>query len=147
VAARWAGTLKGARLQVVMAANDGYLPGMTNFACRLARRGAASAPTKKAGLAPAFKKFKRAPAEQEDEGEAGEVSIPALLEEYAAREPGLRAELGADFARGHAQASGGVVRTEVFERLWGVMSAGAEGGSPKKGKGQRNTLEGWVKKK
>ena len=29
--------------------------------------------------------------------------------------------MGDDFARGHAQASGGIVKSEDFETLWGVI--------------------------
>jgi hypothetical protein len=131
LATRWANSLKGAKLDLVFAANDGYLPGMTNFAvriasCALARASKDKAMAAQATVAPAFKKFKRtvpehgsatvgaavavdaAPPEPTADPE---LSIPSLLEAYAARVPGLRAELGADFARGHARASGGIVRT------------------------------------
>jgi hypothetical protein len=174
-----------------MAANDGYLPGMTNFACRVARSAFAAAAAskakaspKKGELAPAFKKFKKEEvvdvnADKSTENTAqdaiaglkgdeastpgasndandDDISIPAILESYASLVPGLRQEMGDDYARGHAHASGGIVRTELFERLWGAMCAkptrgeGEEGGaSPKKNAKtkQKNTLEGWVKKK
>jgi hypothetical protein len=172
-----------------MAANDGYLPGMTNFACRVARSAFAAAAAskakaspKKGELAPAFKKFKKEEAVDMDADKSTEnpvqdaipglkgdeastadnadhddgISIPAILESYASLVPGLRQEMGDDYARGHAHASGGIVRTELFERLWGAMCTkpaqgeGEErGASPKKNAKtkQKNTLEGWVKKK
>lgn len=113
-----------------MVANTGYTPGRTHFSCRVARC-----------------------------ARAGAVDIIALLRAYAARAPGLADAMGDDFARGHRQASGGIVPTGLFERLWGVMGdrealgLGADGGegSPRKKRktegGQKNTLEGWVKRK
>ncbi|EIW65385.1 DHH phosphoesterase, partial [Trametes versicolor FP-101664 SS1] len=111
IATRWSSSLKGARLEIVMCANDGYSPGMTNFACRIARAGG--------GVATATE---------------GRTDIIAVLKEYASRVPGLRESMGDDFARGHKQASGGIVRTADFERLWEVMlhAEGAEGERPTK---------------
>ncbi|KZT68522.1 DHH phosphoesterase [Daedalea quercina L-15889] len=158
IATRWASTLKSSRLQIVMCANSGYLPGagMTNFACRVARC-----------ALPA-------------DNEAQATSIPDVLRAYAARVPGLMESMGDDFARGHAQASGGIVSSENFERLWEVMRnaptdetgelVSVSGSSvvlwdgrtgvltrmdcvagPQKKKRktegvQKNTLEGWIKR-
>jgi hypothetical protein len=92
------------------------------------------------------------------------ICIPDILREYAARAPGLTEELGADFARGHAHASGGVVSSPAFERLWAAMcapppSSGAEGGqggdpatpaaangNPSSGKKRDGRAEGRVEK-
>lgn len=106
-----------------MCANDGYLTSevdfegelMTNFSCRIA----------KSAL------------------EREEVNIIAMLTEYASRVPGLRDSMGDNFARGHkevrhetvdnalatsmVQASGGIVKTSDFEKLWRVMSDSEEG--------------------
>ncbi|KAI0762220.1 DHH phosphoesterase [Fomes fomentarius] len=131
IATRWASSLKGPRLEIVMCANDGYSPGMTNFACRVSRMHKLRA------------------------GEGG-TDIIAILTEYASRVPGLRNAMGDDFARGHKEAGGGVVKTEDFERLWDVMASSEreEGGSPAKKRRigvnggvtqQKNTLEGWLK--
>ena len=112
IATRWASTLKSSKLKIVMCANDGYLAQsdslgsdrasgangtdedipMTNFSCRIANR-----------------------ARGED------VSIIQMLLEYADRVPGLRESLGDNFARGHKEASGGIVRSSDFEKLWVVM--------------------------
>lgn len=128
-----------------MCANDGYSPGMTNFACRIARAGG--------GVATATVGEKRKADEDAAEREAGGTDIIAILKEYASRVPGLRESMGDDFARGHKQASGGIVRTVDFERLWEVMlhAEGAEGERPTKKRKlavttQKNTLEGWLKK-
>ncbi|RDX44798.1 DHH phosphoesterase [Lentinus brumalis] len=130
IATRWSSSLKGPRLEVVMCANDGYNAGMTNFACRVAKSRKAAA------------------------GE-GATDIIAILKEYASRIPGLREAMGDDFARGHKEASGGIVLTEHFERLWEVMANAEreEGGPPakkrktgKEGPAQKNTLEGWLRK-
>ncbi|KAH9855733.1 hypothetical protein C2E23DRAFT_882531 [Lenzites betulinus] len=144
IATRWASSLKGARLEVVMCANDGYTPGLTNFACRVARAGGGAA---KAGV-------KRKADEGDTEDSKGGTDIIALLKDYAGRVPGLRESMGDDFARGHKQASGGIVRTEDFERLWDVMAHAerADQESPAKKRKltsttvQKNTLEGWLKK-
>ncbi|KZT00905.1 DHH phosphoesterase [Laetiporus sulphureus 93-53] len=140
IATRWASTLKSTRLEMVMCANDGYLPGqgMTNFACRVAR-------CAKHGGKPA---------------DDGDINIIEMLKDYADRVPGLRAKMGEDFARGHKQASGGIVRTQDFERLWSVMldaepvELGAGRSQRKKRKtgtdqepAQTNTLEGWIRRK
>jgi hypothetical protein len=37
VTARWASTLKGKGLMMVMAANGGYIPGNVNFSCRVVK--------------------------------------------------------------------------------------------------------------
>ena len=81
IATRWSSSLKGPRLEIVMCANDGYSPGMTNFACRVAR-------SRKALHGP--------------EGEGG-TDIIAVLKEYAARVDGLTEAMGSDFARGHKE--------------------------------------------
>jgi hypothetical protein len=149
-----------------MVANDGYLPGKTNFAVRVARSAlqARKATTAARSIAPAFKKFRReaspsSASHDEDEGKADTIhdetygiSIPAILTEYATRVPGLREEMGEDFARGHAHASGGIVTSEAFEKLWNAMCEGepsksSVGTKQRKGddKGQK-TLEAWMKK-
>ncbi|KAI8993799.1 hypothetical protein BD414DRAFT_513472 [Trametes punicea] len=145
IATRWSSSLKGARLEVVMCANDGYITGMTNFACRVARAGAGAA---NAGM-------KRKAQDGVEEDHNSETDIIAILNEYASRVPGLGEAMGDDFARGHKQASGGIVRTEDFERLWQAMrDSQAEGASAEKKRKtaskaslkQKNTLEGWLKK-
>ncbi|TFY50521.1 hypothetical protein EVJ58_g11014 [Rhodofomes roseus] len=128
IATRWASTLKSARLQIVICANDGP-------------------------KAPPSSAKRESTASVGDKGEAGsEINIPDILREYAVRIPGLRESMGEDFARGHAQASGGIVKSEDFERLWQVMrDAPADGSGPPRKKRkveatQKNTLEGWIKK-
>lgn len=133
VATRWAGHLKSPKLQVVMVANSGYTPGRTHFSCRVARCAHARS------------------------GEP-DVDIISILKEYAARSPGLVEAMGSDFARGHKQASGGIVEVEQFEKLWSVMKESAlvdksedsDEGSPRKKRKkehiQKNTLENWVKR-
>ncbi|KAK5017629.1 hypothetical protein BJ546DRAFT_837308 [Cryomyces antarcticus] len=139
IATRWAGHLKSEKLEVVMVANEGYSEGKFHFSCRAVR------------------------------GKKG-VDIIALLEEYAnaSDEPGkdgeeggtLRARLGENFAQGHVQASGGIVKAEEFEELMRHMRVGEKVGkkpgektSPKKGgkKGdvgerQKNTLTNYFSK-
>ncbi|TFK46470.1 DHH phosphoesterase [Heliocybe sulcata] len=94
IATRWAGTLKSPRLQVVMVANTGYMPGIVHFSCRVTRQARATA----------------------------DVNIIDMLKSYADKKPGLREKMGSNFARGHKQASGGKVKAEDFKSLWNVMA-------------------------
>ncbi|KAJ3299671.1 hypothetical protein HK104_007742 [Borealophlyctis nickersoniae] len=105
IASRWSNTLKGKSLHIVMVANTGYLPHRTNFAIRVAQRGGGTIAN-------------------------GAMDIMRFLEECVAKVPGLREECGDEFAKGHAGASGGSVREEVFGRVveaMGFVSGGARG--------------------
>ena len=142
IATRWAGTLKSAKkLKYVMCANPLYLPGMVNFSCRIAK-GA----------------NERLAQEKEDAGEdisAGgtDVNIISELKALAKQhESGdLTERLGAEFARGHPQASGGIVPEEQFEELISTLRIGEKPPkeekktSPKK-QIQNNKLTGYFSK-
>ncbi|KAH9931374.1 uncharacterized protein B0H18DRAFT_929856 [Fomitopsis serialis] len=155
IATRWASTLKSARLQIVICGNGAYLPGagMTNFACRIARCALPSPAAK--GTSSSSKRKSVGTGNEDKCGEraGGEINIPDILREYASRVSGLTESMGEDFARGHAQASGGIVKDEDFERLWQVMrdSQADDSGPPRKRKKietvQMNTLEGWIKRR
>lgn len=132
IATRWAAHLSSSKLCIVLVANSGYLPGKVNFSCRIARTARAKDPP---------------------------VDIIATLKAAAEAHPSgtLRERLGEDFARGHVQASGGVVGEEEFEELMGVLRVGEkverkEGGeSPSPGKKkatprQKNTLASYFGK-
>ncbi|KEY66724.1 hypothetical protein S7711_06772 [Stachybotrys chartarum IBT 7711] len=127
IATRWAGHLQSAKLEVVLVANEGYLPGMVNFSCRVPRSARARDPP---------------------------VNIIEVLRGLADRaaEPTLRARLGESFARGHKEASGGVVPREEFEELMATLEIGkkVEGESPRKTAAaakQSNTLMNYFGKK
>ncbi|KAI0686468.1 hypothetical protein BC835DRAFT_1379468 [Cytidiella melzeri] len=122
IATRWAGSLKSSKLEVVMCANDGYLPGMTNFSCRVARC-AKDRLSKVAGSSvdEHVQVVAKRKHNQEENGAPQEINIIAILNEYANKKSGLRESMGDNFARGHKEASGGIVRTEDFESLWEVM--------------------------
>lgn len=128
IATRWSGHLKSDKLEVVMCANEGYLPGMVNFSCRIAKNARAR------------------------EGDA-KVDIIKKLEGIVADDKELRGRLGESFARGHKEASGGIVKKEVWEEFKKAMGVGentrkkAEG-SPKKEKKpvQKNTLANYFVK-
>lgn len=120
IATRWAGTLQSARLEIVLVANDGYLPERVNFSCRVARSA-------------------RGPDRERP------VDIIEVLQGYADRalDPTLRARLGESFARGHKEASGGIVPNAEFEELMAVLEigkkpegegSGGSGSSPKTAK-------------
>lgn len=108
IATRWAGFLKSAKLRIVMVANDGHLPDKVNFSCRIARCARTRTP-------------------------ADDVDIIATLKEIAAQSPSgtLLERMGDNFARGHVQASGGIVGVQEFEELVECMGIG-EGVRPSK---------------
>ena len=87
-----------------MCANDGYLPGMTNFSCRVAK--CAKERLKMSGEASVVAGKKRRADELEDdaaEGEGKQIDIIAILNQYASQESGLRESMGDNFARGHKE--------------------------------------------
>ncbi|KAG9195772.1 mannosyl-glycoprotein endo-beta-N-acetylglucosaminidase [Alternaria panax] len=129
IATRWSGTLKSNKLEVVMCANEGYLPDKVNFSCRVA-------------------KCARAREGQE------KVDIIKKLEGIVAGDEELRGRLGESFARGHKEASGGIVgkgEWEEFKRLMGVGEGVAKkktDGKKEEGKKvQKNTLANYFGKK
>lgn len=123
IATRWAGHLQSPKLEVILVANDGYLPGMVNFSCRIPRSARARDPP---------------------------VNIIEVLKDIAdkAQDSTLRARLGESFARGHKEASGGIVPKAEFEELMDILEIGKkpEDSSPSKKKAkdsipkQSNTL-------
>ncbi|CZT01319.1 uncharacterized protein RCO7_02022 [Rhynchosporium graminicola] len=126
IATRWAGTLKSKALEIVMVANYGYLPGKVNFSCRVARCAKDRDPP---------------------------VNIIESLKAVANLDTGdLIQRMGESFARGHKEASGGIIPTAEFEELCILMKIGekpdkVEGESPKKkGEDQKNTLNNYFKK-
>lgn len=149
IATRWAGTLKSAKkLRFVVCANTGYLEGKVNFSCRVAKGARARVESGREG-------------EEEEEGDGGDkenVDIIAELKAMARRHPSgtLMERLGDDFARGHVQASGGIVPAQEFEELMSVLRVGEKPPkeeSPSKSKTkspakpvQKNTLMGYFGK-
>jgi hypothetical protein len=129
IATRWAGHLQSPKLEVILVANEGYLPGMVNFSCRIPRSARARDPP---------------------------VNIIETLNSVAAKaaDPTLRARLGESFARGHKEASGGIVPKEEFEELMAVLEIGRKSTSENDTKGkksndgpkQSNTLMNYFKK-
>jgi hypothetical protein len=133
IATRWSGHLKSPKLEIVMVANDGYLEGKVNFSCRIARAARAR------GV---------------------DVDIIRKLEGVAAAAGGdLRARLGESFAKGHVQASGGIVGIKEFDELMSSMGVGEKpsqpAGSPEKktkktkelDSNQKNTITSYFGKK
>ena len=111
-----------------MCANYGYLPGKVNFSCRIARC-----------------------AKDRDIS----VNIIDSLKAVADLDTtDLVERLGSNFARGHKEASGGIVSTAEFEELCVLMKVGEKpdkppGESPKKGvekSPQKNTLKNYFQK-
>lgn len=128
IATRWAGHLQSPKLEVILVANEGYLPGMVNFSCRIPRSARSRDPP---------------------------VNIIETLKGIAAKAPdlSLRERLGESFARGHKEASGGIVPKVEFEEFLDILEIGKKpenNGSPKKAKGtplkQTNTLTNYFSK-
>ncbi|KAL6707075.1 hypothetical protein ACN47E_004827 [Coniothyrium glycines] len=129
IATRWSGHLKSNKLEIVMCANEGYLPDKVNFSCRVA-------------------KVARAKEGQE------KVDIIRRLESIVAEDPGLRERLGESFARGHKEASGGIIGKQEWEELKKLM--GLDDSATKKKKleaaatkgkpAQKNTLANYFGK-
>jgi single-stranded DNA-specific DHH superfamily exonuclease len=101
IATRWSGHLKSNKLEIVMCANEGYLPDKVNFSCRVAKIARAREGVEK-------------------------VDIIKKLESIVASDSDLRKRLGESFARGHKEASGGIVgkgEWEEFKKLMGIGEA------------------------
>jgi nanoRNase/pAp phosphatase (c-di-AMP/oligoRNAs hydrolase) len=98
IATRWAGYLNSKALEIVMVANSGYIAGMVNFSCRIARCARNNDPP---------------------------VNIIESLKSAAdLSTDGLREKMGENFARGHKEASGGVVPMEAFEEFMKLLKVG-----------------------
>ena len=96
IATRWAGHLKSNQLEIVICANEGYLPDQVNFSGRIARV---------------------ARGREGDE----KVDIIKRLEQLVEDHPDLRERLGQSFARGHKEASGGIVGRKEWDELKTIM--------------------------
>jgi len=93
-----AGHLQSKALEIVLVANTGYLPGMVNFSCRIARCARNRDPP---------------------------VNIIASLKAVADLDTtDLIKRMGESFARGHKEASGGIIPAAEFEELMGLMKVG-----------------------
>jgi hypothetical protein len=128
IATRWSGHLKSNKLEIVMCANEGYLPDKVNFSCRVARIARAR------------------------EG-AEKVDIIKKLESIVSEDGDLRKRLGESFARGHKEASGGIVgkaEWEEFKKLMGIGEAEKKKAEEKEAKAkkpvQKNTLTNYFGK-
>jgi hypothetical protein len=128
IATRWAGHLSSSKLEVILVANDGYLPGLVNFSCRIPRSARAR---------------------------DHPVNIIEMLLDVVKRaeDTTLRERLGDSFARGHKEASGGIVPTAEFEEFMALLEVGKKptnAESPKKTQkgvaSQGNTLMNYFKK-
>lgn len=127
IAARWAGHLQSNKLEIVMVANEGYLDNKVNFSCRIPR--CARNRKTPVNIIESLKAYARLPdfkvaaengnAAQERPGREAEA-------EAEEAEPTLLQRMGEHFARGHVQASGGIVAPEDFEELMRRMEVGVK---------------------
>ena len=116
IATRWAGYLNSKALEIVMVANTGYLEGKVNFSCRIARCARNNDPP---------------------------VNIIDSLKAVAdLSTDGLRARMGESFARGHKEASGGIVPVDAFEELMRLLKVGEK---PEKKEGDYSPAKKKVK--
>ncbi|RAL60690.1 hypothetical protein DID88_010008 [Monilinia fructigena] len=98
IATRWAGFIKSKALEIVMVANYGYLPGKVHFSCRIARCARGRDPP---------------------------VNIIESLKAVANLDAtDLVQRLGDNFARGHKEASGGIVNAAEFGEFYALMKVG-----------------------
>lgn len=120
IATRWAGHLQSKALEIVLVANEGYLPGKVNFSCRIPRcAGGRDPPVDIIQSLRAYASLTEHPSSPDDGAETDVPQKSPLLE-----------RLGEDFARGHVQASGGIVANGEFEELIRLMQIGVK--PPKK---------------
>lgn len=115
IATRWAGYLQSKALEIVMVANEGYLPGKVNFSCRIPRCARAREPP--VDIIASLKGY----ASQTLPDSSDENEMEDEMEDQKAP---LIDRLGDDFARGHVQASGGIVSVDEFEELIRIMRIG-----------------------
>jgi len=112
-----------------MVANEGYLAGKVNFSCRVAR--CAKGRDTPVDIIQSLRAYASLDPESSrgkgEEAETGAAEPPA--------NPPLLERLGDNFARGHVQASGGIVDVAEFEELMRLMRVG-EKAEKKDGGGQ-----------
>lgn len=93
-----AGHLNSKALEIILVANSGYRPGYVNFSCRIARCARSREPP---------------------------VNIIASLKAAADLDTGdLVERMGENFARGHKEASGGIIPVAEFEELMALIKVG-----------------------
>jgi len=95
IATRWSGTLKSKKLAMIMVENRGHHPSpdMTSFSCRI------------------VSSLRKLP-------ESERPNLRFLLREYAAKTShDFLERVGADFASGHNEATGGIIKAELFEEF------------------------------
>ena len=101
--------LQSKSLEIILVANHGYTPGLVNFSCRIARCARDRSPP---------------------------VNIIASLKAVADLDASdLKQRMGESFARGHKEASGGIVPEKEFEELMALMKVG-EKPDPIEGEGE-----------
>jgi hypothetical protein len=163
IATRWAGSLKSNSLDFVMCANEGYAKGKVNFSCRVAKCAKGREP--EVDIIRSLKGYASLAPAVGDESEVGGKEEGEKVEKKAVPSTSLLERVGEDFARGHVQASGGIVGKAEFEELMGLMQVGVKkaaarkeggekgggaSGSKKKGSiidsGQKNTLTSYFGK-
>jgi len=129
IATRWAGYLNSKALEIILVANSGYRPGFVNFSCRIARSARSREPP---------------------------VNIIESLKAAAKLDQtgDLVERMGDSFARGHKEASGGIVPNAEFEELMELMQIGEkpdpkpeDAAKARKASPQKNNLMNYFGKK
>lgn len=130
IATRWSGHLQSKALEIILVANEGYLPGKVNFSCRIPRCARGRDPP--VDIISSLKAYASVLPESIENQDTS-------LEEESTSQPQrtpLLERLGSDFARGHVQASGGIVAQDEFEELMSNMQVGVK---PPKKEGEQTT--------
>jgi len=136
IATRWAGTLKSNVLEWVMCANEGYAEGKVNFSCRVAK--CAKGREVEVDIIRALKGYAELAPVGDDGRDGGDVGGEGLEKKQVLPSTSLLERVGEDFARGHVQASGGIVGREEFEELMGLMQVGVKKSAAKKEAGEKS---------
>lgn len=138
IATRWAGHLQSKNLEMVIVANEGYLTNRVNFSCRIPLCARNRDPP--VDIIAKLKAFASLTGPPDDENNPrapkassgdeinscdDEASLGDEISPGTDKAPLLQ-RLGVDFARGHVQASGGIVGTEEFEELVRNMQIGVK---------------------
>ena len=138
IATRWAGHLNSRALEIVMVANEGYLEGKVNFSCRVARCARGREPG--VDIIQSLRGYAALDAQSPN----GEEGVEADGDENAdgeKRKP-LLERLGDNFARGHVQASGGIVDTDEFGELMRLMRVGEKSDAAKEKERRKKEQDG-----
>ncbi|KAL0945758.1 hypothetical protein HGRIS_012047 [Hohenbuehelia grisea] len=136
IATRWAGSLKGKALEIIMVVNPSHHPdpNLVSFACRLSKRAREMPEVTRPNIIQILKDY----GEKVDVGLAktrlnGPNTLAGTSDDVGSVTPFLD-RVGDDYARGHKEASGGIICKDAFEQLveHGLEISGGSGSPGKR---------------